>query len=443
MSEDYRWDVASWKESLPLSLKNGPLPNVFSPDGRYFAGVTAEGLIHLRQAEPDRTLAVLELPEPGRSYHFTFTPDGSQLIQASTDDYVVYVWDLRELRRQLAEIDLDWDAPPFPPAGEPAARYATPPLEVQVVGADLAVDQVKYAAYQQTQAVLNLWINPFDADAHFRLGDVLLHEGRTEQAHRHLSVGLAFRPDHGHARSRRGQAALHLHRWAEAATDATRLLDAGPADLSIRYQRAEAYQHLNRPAEAVADLTAALARYPENWSCLELRAVCHEALGEVDKARADRERATAMLQQANPIALNNRAWELANAPAGIRNPGRALVLIREAVQRRPDDATLLNTLGVVEYRNGRYREAAASLEKSLAAGQGKSDAFDLFFLAMCHHRLGDAATARDCYDRALRWFGEHRGELEAVHVSELIEFQTEAEQVLKLPPERPPLTNQP
>ena len=53
----------------------------------------------------------------------------------------------------------------------------------------------------------------------------------------------------------------------------------------------------------------------------------------------------------------------------------------------------LNTLGVVQYRAGRNAEAVTSLEASLAAGHGQSDAFDLFFLAMAHHRLGHREEA--------------------------------------------------
>jgi tetratricopeptide (TPR) repeat protein len=89
---------------------------------------------------------------------------------------------------------------------------------------------------------------------------------------------------------------------------------------------------------------------------------------------------------------------------------------------------------VALYRNDRFAEAVPILEKSLEASKGKSDAFDLFFLALCHHRLGDAARAKDCYDRAGKWFQEHRGKLPATWVEELTQFQAEADEVLAQPP---------
>ena len=77
-------------------------------------------------------------------------------------------------------------------------------------------------------------------------------------------------------------------------------------------------------------------------------------------------------------------------------------LIQRAIRLNPGQQVSLNTMGVVQYRTGRYAEAIATLERSLAAGHGRYDAFDLFFLAMAHQMLGHRDQARDCCDRAVR-----------------------------------------
>ena len=75
----------------------------------------------------------------------------------------------------------------------------------------------------------------------------------------------------------------------------------------------------------------------------------------------------------------------------------------------------------------------ATLEKSLAASHGGSDAFDLFFLAMARHKLGQVAQARADFDRAVQWRRDHPAEPQPGWNEELDAFQAEAEAVLKGP----------
>jgi WD40 repeat protein len=132
------------------------------------------------------------------------------------------------------------------------------------------------------------------------------------------------------------------------------------------------------------------------------------------------------------LKLNDEAWQLVTGPREQRDPSKlALKLIQEALQLDPDNPTYLNTLGVVQYRNGLYREAVVTLEKSLAAGKGQDDARDLFFLAMCHARLGSPQKAKDCFDRAVKWW-DGKNDLPAGRIAELKAFRAEAAAVLGL-----------
>ena len=150
----------------------------------------------------------------------------------------------------------------------------------------------------------------------------------------------------------------------------------------------------------------------------------------MDLAKGDRDRVILLSKDAT--TLNNQAWQLVTGAEKLRDPARALTLIQQALQREPNNAHYLNTLGVVQYRNGQYSEAVITLEKSLAMSKGESDAFDLFFLAMCHAKLGDNARAKECFNRAVRWM-EAKKNLDAAHAQELKAFRAEAEEVLQLP----------
>jgi WD40 repeat protein len=276
------WHVGTWDESevaIDLGGQAYTAPE-FRPNGKLMARESGQGAVRLLDAAGGQELARLESPDQGHCAFTTFSPDGRYLVANNGDFAALHVWDLCELRRQLKELDLDWQADPDPPTvAAPPSAPGTAPFAVEI--------------------------------------------------------------------------------------------DIGPLVASAK------------------------------------------------------QRETARL-------LNNDAWYLVTGPHEQHDPVRALELIRKAVEADPNTATYWNTLGVVQYRNGQYREAAATLEKSLAAGKGESDACDLFFLAMCRQHLGDAATARDCYNRALKW-QQGQTKLLPDETAELKAFQAEAEALLGKP----------
>ncbi len=138
------------------------------------------------------------------------------------------------------------------------------------------------------------------------------------------------------------------------------------------------------------------------------------------------------LRRALALTCNNRAWELATGPRSARDTERTLVLAQRAVELAATEAVYLNTLGVAQYRACQYSRAIETLEKSLAAGGGAFDGFDLFYLAMAHQRQGHRGQARSCFDRAVLWLGQQNG-LSEPHINELAVFRAEAERVLSGP----------
>jgi serine/threonine protein kinase/WD40 repeat protein/tetratricopeptide (TPR) repeat protein len=413
--------------------ESGKLEGAFSPDNRIRAYGTSVGTIHLVSPETDQEIARLPSPEVGEILETAFSTDGSLLLAKGRETGSLYVFDLRRIREQLAELGLDW---PEVQDALPARTGAdhpnlAPRLQVELIDAEWATSREKMNQYEGRRAVARLFINPFDADAHYRLGGLQLEAGQSAQAYAHLTAALAFRPDLDSAYSLRAEAARRLRRWDEAAADATRYLKKYPYVHYVRRLRAAANHGRKHDGEAAAELTALLSEYPGDAELYERRADCYEALGQAKKAAADRQKAL-KLRANDPVGLNNQAWRLVTAPKGQRDPVRALALIQKAIEREPDNDLFLNTLGVVQYRNGQRAAAVLTLEKSLAAGKGRSDGFDLFFLAMCHAKLGDAARAKECFDRAVKWV-EMQKNLPAEHVEELKAFRAEAEAELRAP----------
>jgi serine/threonine protein kinase/WD40 repeat protein len=301
------WEVGTWREA---KHKIGGVGWCFSPDGRLVVVQDASRIIRLVETETGRTLAQLESPDRCGLSFLTFSPDGSRLVMSTNDGPAVHVWDLRAIRRQLARIGLDWDAPAY--SDDDPASPALPPLPPLQV-------------------------------------------------------------------------------------------DLGPSPLTWQPEP-KFYEHL------IAGLETALAR------------------------QRDQRRPRALLAE----YCNNFAWRLVTAPGSTHDPQRALSLARRAVELAPKATIYLNTLGVAQYRAGQHAEAIATLEKSLAAGKGQTDGFDLFFLAMARYRLGQVVQAGADFDRAMKWKRDHPNPSQPGWAEELDSFQAEARALLDGPhPELP------
>jgi tetratricopeptide (TPR) repeat protein len=196
-----------------------------------------------------------------------------------------------------------------------------------------------------------------------------------------------------------------------------------------------AANHLARkePAPALADLREAERLDPWRGAATRenlarsLRRRSMQAQGRDDAAALRDLRLAVRIDPEEGIAHNNLAWLLLTGPTGMRDPARGL---RHAYRAAELGDLHDNTLGVALYRNGLYAWAIPVLQKSLAAGGGEFDGFDLFFLAMCHAKLGDKGKAKGCFERAVKWVDAHKGLLAPLG-EELRAFRAEAEEALR------------
>jgi len=273
---------------------------------------------------------------------------------------------------------LDWDLPPYPPVKSPSPAK---PLHVKVIPGSLAGPQ----------------------KAHDPSPPASLHD---QLALYSLAIAIAPWPVH-----------------------------PGPY-----HQRGHVYERLGQSRQAIEDFSAALLRQPANPKVqAHLHAVRgrnHRHLGNYEQSIADFEEALKFDSEQSGTC-NDLAWLYVTGPENLRNPTRALTLAKKANALRPKHWYFLNTLGVTYYRLGQSSEAVEQLESSLRDSYAQAGAFDLFFLSMCHARLGDSAKATDCYDRALKWIGEHQGQLSPEWAEELRNFRAEADAVLAKPAPAP------
>ena len=155
-----------------------------------------------------------------------------------------------------------------------------------------------------------------------------------------------------------------------------------------------------REAERVVD---------ETFAKLVSRSEVLESL-RADSALAEpvRREALALAEEVDedPRKLNSAGWNVVRSPGG--EPAaydRAVRQAEAACKAYPWDGSYLNTLGVAQYRVGKYREAVETLTQSdrlNAVAYNGSVPSDLAFLALVQHRLGRTDQARATLQRLRR-----------------------------------------
>jgi tetratricopeptide (TPR) repeat protein len=178
--------------------------------------------------------------------------------------------------------------------------------------------------------------SPLRPNAEIQAGLALETLGRPEEAVRHLTALIAERPDDVDALSALGNIYRSRKLFKEAAETydqaITKIAAPGRANWDLFYFRGIARERTKRWPEAEADLRRALEMIPE-------------PLG--------RERA---------LVLNYLGYSLVDQNLKL---DEALGMLRRAVELRPRDGYITDSLGWAFYRLGRFEDAARELERAV------------------------------------------------------------------------------
>src|SRR5262249_13291897 len=121
------WRTGTWQEGPALgSSPNGSF-GTFSPDSELLALSDVPGVVRLVWRATGKEVARLTATQQTRLIPQSSPTDGSQRTTAGSESEALHIFDLRAIREQLQALDLDWAAPPVPPA-----KKDPPPLQVTV-----------------------------------------------------------------------------------------------------------------------------------------------------------------------------------------------------------------------------------------------------------------------------------------------------------------------
>jgi eukaryotic-like serine/threonine-protein kinase len=405
---EYRfWEVGSWHKKHGLPRQNaGQSPGwiVFAPDGKMLA--VLHSMTEVRLVDPATGREFARLPTTGGPY--CFSPDGSQLVTYAGRDGAMHVWDLRLIRRQLREMDLDWDLPTYPqPSPEPAR-----PLRVQVLTAEpLPPSKELDAEAHFERALLHLLLRQYaGATDDFERAHVINPKlVRWEELFRAYEQVIENYPAETEAYWSRGHAHEWLGQWAQAIDDYSRAIELKSHSKAIWGNRAGCYAELSQWKEATADFARAVELNKDDGQLWYRQALVRLQMGD---AAGYRKVCADMLGQFGPAAKNDYAvwtvWTCVLAPDAVVDWNAALQFAEKAVAGNPKDNWALHRYGATLYRAGQYQEALEQLTEAEAAYQPTDEtlyaiAYNWLFLAMAHQRLGHIEEAKKWHDKAVQW----------------------------------------
>jgi tetratricopeptide (TPR) repeat protein len=187
-------------------------------------------------------------------------------------------------------------------------------------------DQV-IAAYQLVPAS-----SPLKMSADIQIALELDAMGKNDLAMKRLSEIVAVRPHDMEALS----ALAELQRSAKRYTDAAATYDRAIAAVGIPQR--------------------------DNWTLFYFRGICYERSKQWPKAEADFKEALEIYPD-QPLVLNYLGYSWVDQNI---NLDEAFKMLRKAVELRPDDGYIVDSLGWAHFKLGQYAEATETLEKAIS-----------------------------------------------------------------------------
>jgi tetratricopeptide (TPR) repeat protein len=156
-----------------------------------------------------------------------------------------------------------------------------------------------------------------------------------------------------------------MEKPAEAKSQLKTVLEADPRNyeawitLGNVYRNNEEFKDAADAYSRALDLVPVLTR--DNWTALYYRGISYERTKVWDKAEADFRKALS-LEPDQPMVLNYLGYSLIEKKLNLKE---AMGMVRKAVDLKPNDGYIVDSLGWAHYQIGEYEEAVKNLERAV------------------------------------------------------------------------------
>ncbi|HTQ34097.1 MAG TPA: tetratricopeptide repeat protein [Stellaceae bacterium] len=246
--------------------------------------------------------------------------------------------------------------------------------------------------------------------AQLLLADVLATQNEPAQSLAVLEPIPKTSPYSWSARLRAAADLDQLDRSDEAISQLRDMAAEQPKTIGADVQLGDILRNKKRFGEAAAAYNEAIERadangLPERWALFYDRGVSYERAGDWKKAEADLEHALA-LKPDQPLVLNYLGYSWVDKGEKL---DKGLKMIEKAVELRPEDGYIVDSLGWAHYRMGDYTAAVEYLERAVELVP--SDPTINNHLGDAYWRTGRLTEARYQWRRALQ-FGPDKDEIQ-------------------------------
>jgi WD40 repeat protein/serine/threonine protein kinase len=366
------WEVASGQKTLNFRGHTDRVTSVaFSPDGKRLASASSDRTVKVWEAATGRETLTLK-GHVAEVTSVVFSGDSKRLASAS-DDRTVKVWDVETGQEMMTlKGHSHWvKSVAFSPDGK---RLASASSDRTVKVWEAATGQETLTLRGHSHEVMCVAFSP-DGKRLASASNTTVKVWDTASGEETLTLkgparvlSVAFSPD--------GK------RLVSASQNRTvKLWDARPWSPELRIEQ-EARNLINSLRERLGLRADVIDRIKQDTS---LRAEVRQQALDMTRGWTD-----------DPVWLIYKSWRVASRPDSA--PGSYAQAFRQAeaaCRLEPVNGWYLTTLGVAQYRLGRYQDALASLTRSDRINNpiyGRRLA--LAFLAMAHHKLGQKERAQ-------------------------------------------------
>ncbi|MGH6900246.1 MAG: tetratricopeptide repeat protein [Geminicoccaceae bacterium] len=287
-----------------------------------------------------------------------------------------------------------------------AGATPAPPFDDAVGGIADALLGIAEALYQErgnrmavVYARLAIFARRDLAEASVLIGDMMAEQGNLEAAIEAYDAVAPDSPLFYLAELRQARALHDLEHGEQAFALLEELAARAPERIDALVQLGDLRRHDERYDEAEDAYSRAIARIdqprPEHWTLFYARGIAYERTKRWPEAEADFLKALE-IEPEQPFVLNYLGYSWVDMGMHL---DRAKGMLNRAVELRPEDGYIVDSLGWVHFRLGEYEKAVASLERAVELEPGDPVIND--HLGDAYWRVGRQREARYQWQRVL------------------------------------------